>query len=580
MSIERSIGDINERGYLQGMRRRGYTPQKCILELVANCIDALDKQFEPRITKKIIAKVEQTHINLLDNGIGMDEDGAAAMFSMHRENHSGDNSKGVSGIGSKPSTFILSEATLVKIFTRKLTGIFLTIFVPWDEIQRLGIYTGKVTVREMTEEEKDKFVNDRQNKGMLAGEEAVGTTIEFIHNDTLHNLFYHNFLQVEASSVKDPLDRILTVFGRNSDVGFEYHDTEISRSLPTYNYFGDHTPSYYCGIRVDQIEHWWSPRDKKDRYIWIQNGSQYEITQVGRGFDKSPVKLKTNMNSYTKVGDFHSKTGCRLDVQIFDNANPTPLNCNGHVHSYERQHLGAEVNDEFMGSTSLVRNNQLIGIIPPSDIKISSARASADVWFDTILVKQELEYNPVSGQENRQDIAMGIQENKNQFDGKAIPITITRILRAIKVMKSKEIRDYFNRRLTELEDLESESDSNSDSESDSNSDSESDSNSDSESDSNSDSESDIDPPVVPIDPIDPIDPPVVPIDPIDPPVVPIDPIDPPVVPIDPPVVPVDPPVEKPIECHINTQTNTWQVNDIALNKSQQEQLLNYLCQLI
>jgi Histidine kinase-, DNA gyrase B-, and HSP90-like ATPase len=456
MSVERSIGDINERGYLQGMRRRGYTPQKCILELVANCIDALDKQFAPHITKKIIAKADQKFIKLLDNGIGMDGDGTAAMFSMHRENHSGDNSKGVSGIGSKPATLILSEDTPVKIFTRKLDRFYLTILVPWDEIQRLGIYTGKVTVREMTEEEKGNFIKDRKDNGMLSEDEAVGTTIEFIHNDSLQNLFYQNFLQVETSSVKDPLDRILTVFGHNSDVGFEYHDTETTRILPTYNYFGEHRPSYYCGIQVDQIEHWWSPRDKKDRYIWIRDDSRYEITSVGRGFDKSPVQLKTSMNSYIKVGDFHTKTGCRLDCKIFNNDNPVALTCNGHVNSYDKQHLGPDVSDDFLGSTALVRNKQLIGIIPPADIKISSARGSVDGWFDMILVKQELEYNPVSEQDNRQDIAMGIQENKNQFDGKAIPLTLTRLLRAIKVMKAKEIRDYFNTRLIEQNDEEDE----------------------------------------------------------------------------------------------------------------------------
>jgi hypothetical protein len=448
-SIERSIGDINERGYLRGMRRRGYTPQKCILELIANCIDALEKQFAPRIAKKIIAKIERKIIKLMDNGIGMDEDGAAAMFSMHRENHSGDQSKGVSGIGAKPATLILSEDTLVKILTRKLGGAFLAIIVPWNKIIEEGVYTGKVIVREMSEEEKVDFIKDRKENGMLASEEAVGTTIEFLHSDGLQDLFYQNFLPVDNSSVKDPLDRILTVFGRSSDVEFEYHEMETHKVLPKYDYFGEHNPDYYRGIRHDQIEHWWSPREKKDRYLWMRPDGRYEITQSGRGFDKAPVQMKTNTHGYTKAGEFRVKTGCRVDSSIFNHDAPTPLRGNNY-HPYDIFHLGEDASEEFVGSTALVRNNQLIGTIPPADIKVSSARASPEGWFDMMLVKQDLEYNPVSDQDNRQDIAMGIQENKNQFDGKAIPLTLTRILRAIKVVKAKEIRDYFAARLEEV----------------------------------------------------------------------------------------------------------------------------------
>ena len=450
MSSERSIGDINERGYLKGMRRRGYTPQKCILELIANCIDALDKQFAPRIVKKIIAKVERKLIKLFDNGVGMDEDAAAGMFSMHRENHSGDHSKGVSGIGAKPATLILSEDTLVKILTRKLCGRYLAIIVPWNEIIRDGVYTGKVTVRDMNEEEKEGFIKDRKDNGMLVGEEAVGTTIEFQHNDGLQDLFYQNFLPVDNSSVKDPLDRILTVFGRSRDVEFEYHDTETNKVLSKYDYFGDHAPDYYRGIRQDNIEHWWSPRDKKDRYLWARADKRYEIVPSGGGLSKEPVECKANLHGYNKVGDYRVKTGCRVDSHLFNHDAPAPLNCNGYVHHYDLEHLGNDPNDEFLGSTALVRNNQLIGVIPPADIKISSARGSALGWFDQMLVKQDLDYNPISEQDNHQDIAMGIQENKNQFDGKAIPLTLTRILRGIKILKAKEIREYFTRRLEEV----------------------------------------------------------------------------------------------------------------------------------
>ena len=42
MAFELNVGSIDEKGYLAGMERRGYSEPKCLLELIANSLDAQD----------------------------------------------------------------------------------------------------------------------------------------------------------------------------------------------------------------------------------------------------------------------------------------------------------------------------------------------------------------------------------------------------------------------------------------------------------------------------------------------------------------------------------------------------------
>jgi hypothetical protein len=67
-------------------------------------------------------------------------------------------------------------------------------------------------------------------------------------------------------------------------------------------------------------------------------------------------------------------------------------------------------------------------------------------------------FSPYSSQEdNHQDRAMNIQENKNQFDGKSLPKNFTRLVRALKKKKVQVIQEYFSAVLKSAEPLIDES---------------------------------------------------------------------------------------------------------------------------
>ena len=215
-----TIGNIDERGYLNGFKRRGFTPTRCILELLANSLDALTAA--GRAEDGWIRFHTGPHKTIMmDNGAGMDRTDVKNMFAMHRENHATDCSRGVSGIGAKPALSILSENAHVRLFTRKLGSDYLCVNVPWDEIDRVGQYTNMVTSRPMTDEEITAFGRE------------TGTTIEFPNNDLLIMAIRENM-----NKEVQPLDRAPVVFGRDcATISYQHFESEEIEIFPKYDYF-------------------------------------------------------------------------------------------------------------------------------------------------------------------------------------------------------------------------------------------------------------------------------------------------------------------------------------------------------
>jgi hypothetical protein len=420
-----SVGSINERGYLQGFDRRGYTPAKCLLELVANSLDSIDRKGSQEGLIRFYIGISE--IRMSDRySEGMDRAAITSMFDLHRENNASSQTRGVSGIGAKPALSILSQKRDMHIFTHKDNGEHLRVDIPWSTIHSQGQYTGMVRVRPMTGSEVEEF-----------GQES-GTILVFPYSDALKDLIYDNFHVQEGA----PLDRMSIVFGRDPvRIEYKHHEEHESRLLPMYNYFPAYSTDYYLGVTTATIEHWYSESEGKDRFICENK----EVQRLGRGWAKDPSEVTKNLQGYTRVGDYIVLAGLRRDTNVFDLTNPVlPTGDTSRCNAYNVEHLGHD-NTEFLCKTKLVRNGQTIGLIPLADKNIASARAGGDMYCKIQLVQCEVRYYPVSTQDNRQDIAMGIQENKNQFDGESLPLNFTRLVTKIRWDKGAAIWNYFVR---------------------------------------------------------------------------------------------------------------------------------------
>jgi len=449
-----SVGSINEKGYLKGFKRRGYTNPKCLLELVANSLDSIDRKGGS--TGLIRFDIRRNEILMSDrNSDGMNRNDIANMFDMHRENHVSDASRGVSGIGAKPSLSNLSLDRDMHLFTYREGGEYLRVNVPWASIHTEGRYTGMISVQHMTQEEIAAF-------GL-----GTGTTIVFPYSNMLRDLILNNFRNIDEDDnvLKAPLDRIGVVFGREQ-VQMECSDYEQTSvmSLPMYSYLSANDAEYYTGVSRNTIEHLYSEKEDNHRFIWVEKNT--EIIKRGKGWAKEHSEVCSNRHGFVRVGEYTVLAGLRQDRQIFDPMNPVlPTAESKKIYNqYNVTHLGSG-NTDFLAMNKLVRNGQTIGLIPIADTNIASARANGTEYCKIQLVQCEVRFNPVSTQDNRQDKFMGIQENKNQFDGNNLDLNLTRLIKAIRNEKAEEIWNYFDRTVAYKAESETESEVVSESES-------------------------------------------------------------------------------------------------------------------
>jgi hypothetical protein len=445
-------GEINERGYLNSFGRRGFTPEKCILELVANSLDSLDRRnrvpSETTNTNKIIFDNNGNSILIIDNGYGMDMQGAKNMFSMHKENHINDKSRGVSGIGAKPSLSILSEKSTVKIYSRQPEGPYICVTIPWDIIHEQGIYTGKIQFRPMTETEIQEFKDERLLHGMLYNCDFCGTTIRFNYLDTLAEVLEENFTPIQQSSMTDLMNRIGIVFGRdNVEFLYQHHEASGYKKIDMYNYFNAPKPAFYKGYDEYVIENWYNPQTKKDRFICKIGDDNYEVKQMEKRCATKAEPVINGFLGFQHIGDYVAFIGLRNEKEVFDTtvANPKMVNAIDNIGQYNRAHVGTDSKDNllFLNGTKFVRNNQFIGLIP-TERGMETRRGGADSHYELILLQCEVRYNPISSQNSHLDHIGQIQENKNQFDGKSVPLHFRRLIEHLRKEKWNQIKAYFD----------------------------------------------------------------------------------------------------------------------------------------
>jgi hypothetical protein len=427
------IGSFNERGYLAGFTRRGFTPERSIQELVANALDAIERgNVQDGFIHFLIG---QYLTKMIDNGCGMTREQIRWMFDNYRENHANDKSRGVSGIGAKPALSCLSNKKDMCIKTHSHNGEYLRADIPWSRIHAEGRFTGMISVRNMTDEEIAEF------RAYLPD---TGTSIEFPTNDTLRDTIRKSF--VEPIDEVAPLDRMGIVYGMTpTPVAIEYIDIDdptTTHPAPLYNYFGAPQTDFYWGKSEDTIRMY--QKDDAARFIWEDDDSRLEISETRRGgrpaFDKEPGEVRTGLAGWHEVGQITVATGLRRDPAIFDVDHPVMPDAAEKRDAYSAGILGSsDAHRDFMADNKVVRNFQIIGSFPTPDVKSSSARANGEAYLFHQLLQTYVMFNPVSSHNNRLDKAFGIQENKNQFDGSAIPITLSRLIRAIRNKKAKAI---------------------------------------------------------------------------------------------------------------------------------------------
>lgn len=426
---EINTGSIDERGLIENLSRKGFDYYKSLNELVANSIDAGASCIE--------FKILQDEINIIDNGYGMNENSINNMFSLYYSNHSNDKSMGVSGLGAKAATRKLSNISNVICYTHKIDCPYYKITIPWNVIHTEGKYTGFIKLIEISRDEFSKY-----------NEYDVGTTISFIKNSDLYNAIKVNFRQSDIEDKIEPEKLIGIVFGKFTGlITLSQYDDHKTYEIIKFNYFSGKDYDYYSNkseIPITQYQN--KDLSKGMTYAFNYKNKAMHFKKHGPGFSKKPGDFIDNPE-WQKIGEFTLTVGFRKNG-FFDYENPELINSLKGInsnHNYTGDDFYSKLDENFYGNCNLIRCNQYIGTIIDPDQNIATSRGTAESIIKTIGVVSELSYECFSYTNNPQDTAIGIQENKNQFDGTSLPKNLTRIIHHIKEMKGKEILDYFNK---------------------------------------------------------------------------------------------------------------------------------------
>ena len=437
-------GGWDECGLVESLDRKGFTSNKSCCELIANSIDAQSTQ--------IIWKFCPTDktIRLIDDGVGMDGEKLRDMFKMFKSNNSDRKSMGVSGLGGKEGSYILSkqpnkEPTDVIIYTHTRDGPYSKVITPWKQIFEEKKYTGKIIFTEMSQEEIETFKEDRKDCQF-----KHGTTIVFKYNDVFKKLIETQFSKDDMCFMKMPTnDRWDIIFGATSstEIILNKSDGTPNLNIKKYDYFSGSDSEFYIGKSVEVINHY-IDTDNEDRYILSDDYGELEISKNGKNGYKTAPSNVTNNQTWKNIGYYDVYNGLRIDSRIFDHNTPRRLDsATAFINPYDSEYFigDVEYNKDSLSGCSVRRNKQYITkiLFANRTYNAKTSRGNGDSMLKSFHHRTEIRYTTLSKQDNRMDKSIGIQENKNQNQNN-LPIPLERLITYLKTKDIGRHEKYFN----------------------------------------------------------------------------------------------------------------------------------------
>jgi hypothetical protein len=432
-------GGIDQRGFIKNLTKKGFTQYQCWCELLANSIDNQATMCQ--------IMIKHNTINLIDNGCGMQKSKLEEMFQMFRENHPNQRTIGLAGVGAKPALYILSNQQTCYVYTRAENGAYLKATIPWKDMIEQGQWTDMIIFTPQTEDEKEEYIRERIDRHM----DIKGTTIVLPYTDTVAINISNQFNKITREKIQ-PIERFDIVFAKinNWKVIFTHCDNpQAVRELEMFRPLSYNNSEYYLGITRNKICVY-RDTDTNETYFVLDtdDGPKY-CRKTGRGVDKQPQPY--TLGTPTLIGEIVLKLAMKKNNNYFDPDHPKKPTCNAlRLDNYEKiffpaAQTGQVSHKEFLAKRHLFRNKHMFGTT--SHFKFSSfnggGAGQVKSKHKNFYIKQELHYDTRACQDNPMDKIFGIQENKNQFNGKCLPKTLTNILDYCKNEKATQMWEYF-----------------------------------------------------------------------------------------------------------------------------------------
>ena len=444
-----NTGCINEWGLINDLNKRGFSDFNSLCEILANSLE--DKVGANNI--KIV--VTCNYIYISDNGIGMNRETIDNMWSLFRANNNKHKSLGVSGLGAKAATKILSRDTEINYYTYN-NSVWRRIKVPWDKIVENGVYSKMVECEELTND-----CDEIKELKVLNIEKGTTLRLPYIEDIDIEIRKHFTDEKKNISKYDERLDFIFGKFKQKMKLYHEHQDYN-NKTLVPYNYFTKQNLSYYDGISVEEILVV-SGENNTTRFIWNSKpkdneGLEFKILNKNTQTEAS----ESGYNRNNIIGSIYIKTAILKNKKITLKLNNKSgkIEYSGFeipdINNYDCEYFDFNKNKNVLTQelvkVNLIRNNQMIKSIALEDFKGSTCRGSKEATLKCVGLRSEISYETLSSQNSVLDKVFGIQSNKIQLNEEEIPKSLTRLINFIKKTRWEKVNKYIKQGIYNLVD--------------------------------------------------------------------------------------------------------------------------------
>jgi len=427
------VGGWNESNQIHNLDRMGFTYPKSLGEIIANSIDAK--------ASNIIIEINDDTILIYDNGEGMTLGQLKSMMTFNDSNHNDSQSMGISGVGFKISSKILSNNDIVYVYTKSnLDKNYLEGIIDWKTIIESGKYGNSIPI-------------NKTNSDLL--KYNTGTTIKFPYNPVFHECLTNQFKQTQKKN-QSITDDMRWIFGKLEErVSIQLVDNtnqNTDTSLEFYNPLNGDDKDFYIPITKHTIVAYQNRNYENKKDFVLETITNKENTYKTINYTETG-KVSRNMKHYNdihiakKLGQFELIIGMRKEVSYFNPNNPICPGASAHGNGYNDKFYSKndETIREELSKIEITRNGQRIGLGDYPTFSHGSARAnrlSQLKYGHHIIVN--VEYNINSTLDNDLDKIIGVQTNKNQLNSQNIPIEFRQLIEYLKGIYAVDIDSYID----------------------------------------------------------------------------------------------------------------------------------------
>ncbi len=434
-----NTGSVNERGLINDLNKRGFSDFNSLCEIYAN---SLENKVGATTIKTIITP---DYIYISDNGVGMNKESIDNMWSLFRENNNENKSLGVSGLGAKAATKILSRNKEINYYTYN-NSIWRKVKVPWDEIVENGVYSGVVECEELDN-------NSEEIRELNVLNINKGTTLRLPYNEDVDIEIRKHFTD-EKKNISKYNERLDFIFGKFTQKMKLYHEHQDynNKTLVPYNYFTKQNLAYYDGISVQEILVL-KGENNTNRFIWNSNSEcneGLEFKTLNKTTQTKPTEVGYNVNDI--IGNIYIKTAILKNNKITLKLNNKTSkieysgfeipDINDYDYNYYDFNQNKNVITQELVKVPLIRNKQMISSIALEDFKGSTCRGSKEATLKCVGLRSEISYETISSQDSVLDKVFGIQSNKIQLNEGEISKSLMRLINFIKQARWEEVNKY------------------------------------------------------------------------------------------------------------------------------------------